>query len=56
MLKANQLHEIRNSFKSNPLQIEELEEFYINNEKVRGGQPVRRRLTNLFLNNNDIYI
>jgi len=53
--KATHLKDISKAFKTSPLQVDELVEFYIDNQKVRGGQPVRKRLVNHFRDNNESY-
>ena len=45
--KATNIHQIYTSFKYRPLEIDELEEFYLETEDVRGGKPARRRIARM---------
>jgi energy-coupling factor transporter ATP-binding protein EcfA2 len=45
--RATTIDEIYTSFQYRPLEIEELEEFYHETEKVRGGKPARRRIARM---------
>jgi energy-coupling factor transporter ATP-binding protein EcfA2 len=45
--KAATIDEIYSSFKYRPLEINEIDEFYHETEKVRGGKPARRRIARM---------
>ncbi len=45
--RATTIDEIYTSFQYRPLEIEELEEFYHETEKVRGGKPARKRIARM---------
>lgn len=45
--KAEKLEEVYSAFRTQPLQLNELDDFFVETESARGGKPVRKRLARL---------
>ena len=53
--KASTIDDIYSSFRHQPLNLNEIDEFFIDTDEVRGGKPVRKRLARLLDNENCKY-
>jgi len=45
--KAKNINDVFLSFRYQPLQVDELDDFHVETDKIRGGLPVRKRIARL---------